>query len=112
MSAAYDVARKAAQRLAPEYGKQLPLQVEKVIYEIDAQPDQFWGWAETLGLAALIVQCAQFGWQIRNDRRGGELDPVALKQQILDAANKQDNLGKAEREAVAAIVADEISKME
>lgn len=81
MTDAHAIARKAAKHLAPQFGKDLPLLVERVIHGA-IKPGQFAD-LTILPVAAFIVQCAQFIYTMHKDSLGKEKpDADALKRTL------------------------------
>ena len=64
------IARMAAKRLMPKFGDGLPFAVEKVIQSDTAEPGQFdlGALAALAGIATLIVQCAQFAFELEKEQ--------------------------------------------
>jgi hypothetical protein len=65
------IARAAAAALTARFDPALPMEVEKLILQRDAgqPPERYLGVAEGVAIAALILQCAQFAWQVYKDTR-------------------------------------------
>jgi hypothetical protein len=65
---ASDVARRAASRLAAEFGPNLPAFTERALASADPTVRRrSFDVSTTLALASLVVSVAQFGWQIYRD---------------------------------------------
>jgi hypothetical protein len=94
MTDAHGIARNTAKRLAPQFGEALPLNVEKVIHGAGAAPGQFdlGALAGLAAIAAFIVQCSQFAFEWRKERRG--------RKEEAKAANDEAGALKAEIEAL------------
>lgn len=69
-------ARTAAQRLAPEFGDRLPIDVERKLHESVgvAPPDQY---VDPVSVASLVVSIAGLAWTIYKDLRRQTASPPA-----------------------------------
>src|SRR4051812_20035154 len=70
--------RQAAQRLAPEFDRNLPALVEAQI-QAGGQPPERYDPGTAIALAALLLNAAKFAWDIYKDR----------KKEIKDAAARE-----------------------
>jgi hypothetical protein len=95
------IARMSAKRLMPKFGDNLPLAVEQVIQSAPAEPGQFIDFGALAAVATLIVQCAQFAF----DLRAKKLDRKALKRELRHELGLPEGVSeKARDEVIEAVV--------
>lgn len=78
------IARSAAEALTARFGAGLPQEVEKQILgrEAGEAPERYIGVAEGVAIATLILQCAQFAWQIYSETRNKDATKRQLRLQV------------------------------
>ncbi len=111
------IARMSAKRLMPKFGDGLPFAVEKVIQTGTAEPGQFdlGALAAIAGIATLVVQCAQFAFEWKRSRSGGESKPdiealkEALKRELRLELGRElpEGVGEKARDEVVEAIAEE-----
>ena len=110
------IARMSAKRLMPKFGDDLPFAVEKVIQSDTAEPGQFVDVGTLAALATLVVQCAQFAFEWKRTRSGGEGKPdiEALKRELRLELGRElpEGIGEKERDEVVEAVAEEMEAKE
>ena len=107
MTDAHDIARNAAKRLAPQFGKDLPLTVEKVIHGA-VKPRQFID-TGALALGSFIVSCASFAFNVYINTIGKEKpDAEALKRTLRLEVRLPEGVSEKTRDAVLSAVAEEV----
>lgn len=113
-----DAARRAAARLAPDLGSDLPAYTERALagQETTVRRRSFDAGA-SLAVAALLVSLAQFGWQIYRDLKADrEKKDEADRRQILQVLVRRMRLSLEEppglsvqqRDRLIEVVAEEI----
>jgi hypothetical protein len=112
------IARMSAKRLMPKFGDGLPFAVEKVIQSDTAEPGRFdlGALAAIAGIATLIVQCAQFAFDWKRSRSGGEGKPdiEALKRELRLELGLElpEGVGEKARDEIVDAVANEMDAEE
>ena len=105
------IARMSAKRLMPKFGDGLPFAVEKVIQTGTAEPGQFIDVGTLAALATLVVQCAQFTFDWKRSRSGGEGKPdiEALKRELRLELGRElpEGVSEKTRDEIIDDVADE-----
>lgn len=105
------IARMSAKRLMPKFGDGLPFAVEKVIQTGTAEPGQFIDVGTLAALATLVVQCAQFAFDWKRSRSGGEGKPdiEALKRELRLELGRElpEGVSEKERGEVVEAIAEE-----
>jgi hypothetical protein len=108
MTDAHDIARATAMRLAPQFGKDLPLTVEKVIHGAAEKPGQFIDMG-ALALAGFIVQCANFAFTVYINTIGKEKpDAEALKRTVRLEVKLPEGVSEKTRDTVISAVVEEV----
>jgi hypothetical protein len=108
-----DIARRAGDRLAPEYYASLPIHVEQALHNRDAQdqPDRY---IDPVSIGGLIVSIASLAWTIYQDHKKSgntpKTDVVARRVRVELAT--QDDIDDAQRDRIIDIVLEEISVAE
>ena len=111
MTDAHDIARATAKRLAPQFGKDLPLIVEKVIHGA-VKPGQFID-AGALALGSFIVSCASFAFNVYINTIGKEKpDADALKRTLRLEVKLPEHVTPKVRDAVINAVIEEVKDEE
>jgi hypothetical protein len=88
-----DAARSAAVVLAPELGRNLPVEVEAALAARggDQRPDRY---LDPVSVGSLIVSVATLAWTIYNDRRnrseGERPEPDSIARQVRITLREQD----------------------
>ena len=102
-----DIARKAAKRLAPQLGKDLPLTVEKAIHGA-VKPKQFID-TGALALGSFVVSCASFAFNVYINTIGKEKpDAEALKRTLRLEVTLPEGISEKTRDAVISAVIEEV----
>ena len=113
-----EAARRAAARLAPDLGSDLPAYTERAL--AGQEPTvrrRSYDAGTSLAVAALLVSLAQFGWQIYRDlREDREKKDEADRRQILQvlvrrmrlSLNEPPGLSVQQRDRLLEVVAEEI----
>jgi hypothetical protein len=101
-----EVARQAAGVLAARYGSKLPVEVERQIATggAGAKPDQY-ALAEVLAIAAFILECVKFGWEIYQNRTS---DKEALKRTLRLELKAPAKLTISQRDEVIDVVVEQL----
>ncbi len=101
------IARMSAKRLMPKFGDDLPFAVEKVIQTGTAEPGQFIDVGTLAAVATLVVQCAQFAFDWKRSRSGGEGKPdiEALKREL--RRELPEGMSEKARDEVVEAIAEE-----
>ena len=106
------IARMSAKRLMPKFGDGLPFAVEKVIQSDAAEPGQFIDVGALAALATLVVQCAQFAFDWKRSRSGGEGKPdiEALKRELRLELGRElpEGVSEKARDEVVEAIAEEM----
>jgi hypothetical protein len=106
-----DAARSAAAILAPDLGRNLPVEVEAVLAARggDQRPDRYF---DFVALGSLIVSIAGIAWQVYNDLRNRAHDqepPVdSITRQVRITLREQDTALPPGTERITEVVATEI----
>ena len=106
-----DAARSAALILAPDLGRNLPVEVEAALAARggDPRPDRF---LDPVSLGGLIVSVATLAWTIYNDRRnrteGEKPEAGSIARQVRITLREQDTTLPPGAERVTEVVATEI----
>jgi hypothetical protein len=104
-------ARSAAVVLAPDLGRNLPVEVEAALAARggDQRPDRF---LDPVSLGGLIVSAATLAWTIYNDRRnrteGERPEPDSIARQVRITLRDQDIDLPPGTERITEVVATEI----
>ena len=113
-TSAPDVARRAASRLAAEFGPTLPALTERVLVE-DGEPRRMrsYDFGTGIAVAALLVSAAQFGWQIYRDLKSdreadGKQKVQVLVRRIRLSLTEPSDLTPQQRDRLLEVVAEEI----
>jgi hypothetical protein len=109
------IARMSAKRLTSKFGDDLPSAVEKVIQGAQAEPGQFDlinVLGAIVGIATLVVQCAQFAFDWKRSKGGGKVDIEALKRELRLELGLPDGVSEQERDEIVDAVADETEREE
>ncbi len=105
------IARMSAKRLMPKFGDDLPFAVEKVIQTGTAEPGQFIDVGTLAAVATLVVHCAQFAFEWKRSRSGGEGKPdiEALKRELRLELGRElpEGVAGKERDEVVEAIAEE-----
>jgi hypothetical protein len=114
---AADAARSAAAILAPDLGRNLPVEVEAALAARggDQRPDRY---LDLVSLGSLIVSVATLAWTVYNDLRSRaqgqeskpELEPQAefIARQVRITLREQDTVLPPGTERITEVVASEI----
>lgn len=109
MTEAHDIARNAAQRLAVQYGKDLPMAVEKAI--LGAAPEQFGMIGDAANVAMAIAAYAALAWAIWHDVQSDKKpEPEAIHRELRLKLPATKGLDAATRDRIIVIVVDEAVK--
>ena len=113
-----DAARRAAARLAPDLGSDLPAFTERALAGQESlAPRRSYDAGTSLAVAALLVSLAQFGWQIYRDlKEDREKKDEADRRQLLQvlvrrmrlSLNEPPGLSVQQRDRLLEVVAEEI----
>ena len=113
-----DAARRAAARLAPDLGSDLPAFTERALAGPESiAPRRSFDSGASLAVAALLVSLAQFGWQIYRDlKEDREKRDEADRRQLLQvlvrrmrlSLNEPPELSVQQRDRLLEVVAEEI----
>jgi hypothetical protein len=108
MTDAHDIARATAKRLAPQFGKDLPLTVEKVIHGAVQKPGQFIDMG-ALALGSFIVSCASLAFNVWINTIGKEKpDADALKRTVRLEVKLPEGVSEKTHDAVISAVVEEV----
>ncbi|MFP5289021.1 MAG: hypothetical protein ACLGI9_25005 [Thermoanaerobaculia bacterium] len=114
-----DAARRAAARLAPDLGSDLPAFTERALAGQESiPPRRSYDAGVSLAVAALLVSLAQFGWQIYRDlkedrEKREEADrrqtlQVLIRRMRLSLDAPPQGLSAQQRDRLLEVVAEEI----
>lgn len=111
MSSADEIAREAAQRLAPELDRTLPALVEAQLQSGNRLPERY-DPATAIALATLLLNVAKFGWDIYRERKkdAKPISSEALTREIRIGVRVEDGVSTAQRDKIISVVAEEICK--
>jgi hypothetical protein len=102
------IARVAANRLAPEHGVDLAVEVERALHAKDSsqRPDQYF---DPISLGSLIVSIASLAWTVYTDLRTKtpQPDPGVIARTIRVRLQDSGVLDSAQHEHIIDIVVDE-----
>jgi hypothetical protein len=108
---AANAARSAAAILAPDFGPNLPAEVEVALAARGTQqrPDRY---LDPVSLAGLVVAIASLAWTIYNDRRKHTPDPPsdAIARQVRISLREQDTPTPAGTDRITEVVVTEITR--
>jgi len=102
-----DVSRAAAQELI-DLDPNLPALVETQLQAGQGGPPPTYELATAIALAALVVQIAQFGWQIYHDLDKQEPAKDVVRRRIRLKVETPDHVTEPQRDRVISTVVDEI----
>jgi hypothetical protein len=108
---AAEAARSAAVILAPDLGRNLPVEVEAALAARagDQRPDRFF---DFVSLGSLLVSVATLAWMVyvsqRDRGHGQEPEPDSVARQVRITLREQDTALPPSTERISEIVATEI----
>ena len=107
-----DLARRAAQRLSGDLGRNLPATVEAQLQGDGAVPGRY-DPATLIALATLVLNVAKFAWDIyRDHKKDAKALPSqdAIARRIRLELNVDENVPLEQRDKIIAVVVDEVMK--
>ena len=114
MTDAHDIARHAAQRLATQYGNELPMAVEKAILSAEqgGKPEQFVTPGDWGNIATAIIAFAALAWTIWRDTSAGDKKPDAetLRRELRLQIPAPTGLDAATRDEIIVTITEEVMK--
>jgi hypothetical protein len=107
---AKDIARRAASRLAADFGPALPALVERELQTPGTGPQRYLGVETAIALAGLLVSVAQLVWQVHRDLSQDrvEASPEALARQVRLKVELLARTTAADRDRMIAVVVEEL----
>lgn len=110
-SSADEIARHAAQRLAPELDPTLPALVEAQLQSGNKPPDRYEP-ATAIALATLLLNVAKFAWDIYRERKkdAKSTSSEALAREIRIGVRLEEGVSTEQRDKIISVVAEEVSK--
>ena len=108
--AAEDIARRAAGRLAADFGPALPALVERELQAPDTGPQRYLGVETAIALAGLLVSVAQLVWQVYRDlsQNRSEASPEVLARQVRLKVELPAQATAADRDRMITVVVEEL----
>lgn len=113
-----DAARRAAARLAPDFGPDLPVFTERALAGQESiAPRRSYEAGASLAIASILVSLAQFGWQIYRDlKEDREKKEEADRRQMIQVLVRRmrlsldapQGLSVQQRDRLLEVVAEEI----
>jgi hypothetical protein len=106
------LARRAAERLAPQLGADLPANVEAVLQGAAGAPQRYEP-ATLIALAALVLNIVKFAWDLHKDLRAAAAPPPSqdvVARRIRLEVPLPNGTTTAQRDQVIAVVVDELSR--
>src|SRR5512132_1040828 len=103
---AKEIARRAAGRLAADFGPALPAFVERELQNPDAGPQRYLGVETAIAVAGLLVSVAQFVWQVYRDlsQDRAKASPEGLARQIPLKVEQPVQITAADPDQLIAVV--------
>ena len=105
------LARRTAERLAVQFGADLPANVEAALQGAGDPPQRYEA-ATLIAMATLVLNIVKFAWDLRKDLRGAAAPPssreMVARRIRLDVALPHGTTS-AQRDQVIAVVVDELS---
>jgi hypothetical protein len=104
------IARRAANRLAPQLGARLPMTVEAALQGGTGASDQFIDAGLIVALAGLVLNIVKFAWDLHKDARAKASTPSreATARQIRLQIALPSSITTAQRDQIITVVLDEL----
>jgi hypothetical protein len=106
------LARRTAERLAPQFGVDLPANVEAALQGAAGAPQRYEP-ATLIALATLVLNVVKFAWDLRKDLRAAAApapSPDVIARRIRLEVALPNGTTTAQRDQVVAVVMDELSR--